>query len=548
MLIRKSLLKEYIIHLLKEAHKEPNPDISVISDTTFIQPIIQYISTKIAPTIFDEILKNMWSSQIDSYMDPSLSNRYPFDCKNSIEHNKNIILKTQQLDEIFIKNEILSNTNRNFIENLKLVDSAEEILQDLKNRLLNAQTVKEKEYFKNEISSFNIDDYNLIAKDFIVCQVLFYVDEISLCDNKVDMGMDKDTAGTYSFEGFDMNNGQIQGKSYLAINLRSILNKLFKDYLIIMKDNNDLNQWINFINENQHYLITLKRTIRHELEHFYQTINLAILKLKKLYNNLISNNADLDEIFDNVDEFLLNYDKDSNAFDTDSSTYLFPKSKIDDLRNVEYNEYSHDFKLFKNYKPLGVGLGGLGNNTNYLDSRNYLYHDFEIIPQLNDLAYEYVDAAKLLFVDYTAAVQWLFKFLSSKDFVFIREMDASERKSKEIQKYVLKSLQAKDIIFDNPFKTNEQLGFIKSNLKVEVFSVIEKFADMLMYIVQLQDPKYIELFNNEYLSGSRARSILRIPKDNRDITRDEWVKKLKEFSTEIKMQLYKKIQKVWNIE
>lgn len=551
MLIRKSLLKEYIINLLKEGYKEPNTDISVINYKQFIQPIIQHILTKIVPTIFNEILKNMWPSQIDSYTDPYSSNNYPFDCKYSIENNKNIISKTQQLDEIFIKNEILSNTNLNFIENLKQTDYiAQETLQTLKNHLMNAQSVEEKQHFENAINSFDIDDEYLIAKDFIICHVLFYVDKISLSNNNVDMKMDRDTAGMYFFEGFDINNGQIQGKSYLSINLRSILNKLFKDYLIVMKDSNDLNQWINFINENQQDLIYLKRTIRHELEHFYQTINLAILKLKKLYNNLISNNTDLDEIFDNIEEFLLNYDEDKEVFSTESGKYLLPKTAINDLRDVEYNENLHDFKLFKKYNPISSAAFTLSNDfdsSNYLDSRKYLYHDFEIIPQLNDLAYEYVDAAKLLFVDYTAAVQWLFKFLGSKDFVFIREMQDSDQKSKEIRKYLLKSLQAKDIIFDNPFKMNQQLGFIKPNLKPEVFNTIEKFSDMLTNIVQLADPKYVELFNNEYLSGSRVASTLRIPKDNRDITRDEWIKNLKEFSTEIKMQLYKKIQKAWNI-
>lgn len=548
MLIKKSLLKEYIIKLLKEGYKEPNPEITVISYTRFIQPIFRQILLKIVPAVFDEIIQHLSQSDIDFHIrNENFNSKIHLNNPNTVNN-----IKAQLTDEIIIKNEILTKSNLEFIESLDLVDpdfEFQSLNDELNQAKVNKDAIEKIQWLQDRINNFNPDDYDTIAPDFIRCDVLFYIDEISLSNNTVDMDMSNDIAGSYLFNGFEYNDDdQLYSQSYLSINLKNALSQLFKDYLKITQDNN-LDSWENFINSNISKFYTLaylRGTIRHELEHFYQNVNQIIQKLKRLYTARINDNVALPDISDEIEEFLLDYEKSGRSFENISNSYLFPQSSLSNLKNAKYDKYGYDYQLFSEYDPSKYfNLPWDQSTKDFLSSRKYLYDEAEIIPQLNDLVYTYVNAAKSLFVDADAAAKWLFKFFGSDDFVYIRQLEHTGPKSREIQKYLLKTLQAKDVIFENPFKISPDLGFVRSNLKPDILAVIENLANELTFSTNFEDAKYVELFNNSYLQARGASSRISMP-NNREISKDEWRKDLKTFSTEIRMQLYKKIQKVWN--
>jgi len=170
MLIKKSLLKEYIIKLLKEGYKEPNPEITVISYTRFIQPIFRQILLKIVPTVFDEIIQHLSQSDIDFHIrNENFNSKIHLNNPNTVNN-----IKAQLTDEIIIKNEILTKSNLEFIESLDLVDpdfEFQSLNDELNQAKVNKDAIEKIQWLQDRINNFNPDDYDTIAPDFIRCDV-----------------------------------------------------------------------------------------------------------------------------------------------------------------------------------------------------------------------------------------------------------------------------------------------------------------------------------------------------------------------------------------
>ena len=329
-----SELKKYITEiLLQEAQ---NPSTSKIP-LGLINDIFYNVHDEVLPTIFDFLLNN--NLNLDELF--SQNSQYAIPLQKLIDQSQQNLIPFYDI--------LIEDRNWNFLNQVLI-----------KNGVLKPNSIKlDVGYYHNAGCLWDTNS------------------RLPTIDSK-----NFSTLGFCDFSTYDKNQQMIE--IFIALNLSHFLTPYFFDLYT-----NDRQKYFSETNRKTRDNNELRITIRHELEHYYQSVNQLLYQVQKEYQIRLKFNS-----FVNIANDCHNMIEHYMLSDEIVKGFGFANIKTNHLRTSK-----NPFKMRSDFYASRI-------------DRIYLYNEAEIPNHLNDFCLLFVSYARYIFADADDALLWLRDFLS----------------------------------------------------------------------------------------------------------------------------------------
>jgi len=330
--------------------------------------------------LISELKKYIQAVLLHEAYNPSAS-KVPLDLINDIFYNIHdhvlptifdfILTRNLTLDEFYINHVQYS------IELQQLIATAQQRLLPLYNILIEEENWN----FLNQVLIKN----NVLKNDAVKLEIGYYHQLGCIWDINSELSTitaeDLSALGFCNFSKYDPTHQTIE--LFIGLNLNGFLIPYFLDLY-----ENDRQKYFDMITQRNSINNELRITIRHEIEHYYQSINKLLYRVKKEYELRLKDNSLSNVAADchNMIEHYILSDENIKGFGIASINTNYLRSK------------KSPFKLKSDFYHSRI-------------NRSYLYDELEISNHINDFCLLYVSYARHVFASADDSLLWLRGFL-----------------------------------------------------------------------------------------------------------------------------------------